>query len=621
MSNENVSKKPSIVHVTIEERPLNEEKNPTSENPPVPVLSQADQILSTVPSISSESHATEEREDKTNKTLVKEQSVPKGKQVASMHEMVLVSIEDCSMSGKTSSSEQIDKPPNNNQQPLIPNSNNCMALIPISATSQLVPVALLGKSSNSQDECPGGIMQLITGTNKVAPAASSDAAQTVGAVLMIIPKKSDTVCIDLVQDVENNRIVESPTCNCASNTAVAVPVVENVVPETDHAAVKPTQSYDSYEEACRICHDNPSKLELISPCLCKGSMSKVHRSCLERWLGESAKNTCEICGYEYNTVRKPKEEQKRKVTSMRANDPLSHPQRATGMRDASNATWTSVGLLSLTGTLLAAYYIWLFVAVRYHIQIWRDWQQRNFTVTIVPFADGCMGRPPPPRTTRDTTAESSRAADNLNYNNLNNANNNLPLIYSSGARGMVYGRAARFSGNHNMPAIFSRSHFLRNAHPGYTISETTLMYQAIYGSDSDNALLNDNLLAFIADSSEDMLHEHDTESSSEIIAESVLQSEIREIEQQCLSSNINQEASSKQVIRLGGSNGNIVEIPSGTHIEVINLNNTSVSRCQIQPQPEQQDVTNDNSAVVQESNKNYVTISIENDHSNDKGSL
>lgn len=37
-----------------------------------------------------------------------------------------------------------------------------------------------------------------------------------------------------------------------------------------------------------------------------GSMSKVHRACLERWLAESAKNSCEICNYEYNTVRKPK---------------------------------------------------------------------------------------------------------------------------------------------------------------------------------------------------------------------------------------------------------------------------------------------------------------------------
>lgn len=35
-------------------------------------------------------------------------------------------------------------------------------------------------------------------------------------------------------------------------------------------------------------------------------MSKVHRACLERWLAESAKNSCEICNYEYNTVRKPK---------------------------------------------------------------------------------------------------------------------------------------------------------------------------------------------------------------------------------------------------------------------------------------------------------------------------
>ncbi|ODN01390.1 E3 ubiquitin-protein ligase MARCH3 [Orchesella cincta] len=678
MSDESVSKKPNI---TAGEK----SESPVSESQDVHVLPQTDQAPSTVSPNVTESHATIEGEggvpDDKNKIETDANSIPEEKRLNSMHDMVLLSIEDCDLSEKASATEHVVPAVIDNRQPLLPNNNNCMALIPIPASGQLVPVALLGKSSGCQDECPGGIMQLITGTNnKVAPAANPDSVQTVGAVLMIIPKKSESVCVDLQQqDEQNNSFQENQ--NCACNTTAGNVLVDNAVPEPD-SALRPSQSYDSYEDVCRICHDNPSKLELISPCLCKGSMSKVHRTCLERWLGESAKNSCEICGYEYNTVRKPKykgcrsiyqwirhplsvsdsrnllfdiacffvltplslisswlcvmgaqhyslgEEQKRKLKLVVV-EPASSQHMRPGMRDASNATWTSVGLLSLTGTLLAAYYIWLFVAVRYHVQIWREWQQRNFTVTIVPFEDGCMGRPPPSRATADQTAEASSTSENPNFGpNSANNNINIPLLYSSGSgtRGRVYGRTARFSGNVNVPAIFSRSHFLRNAHPGYTISETTLMYQAIYGSDSDNALFNDNLLAFIADSSEDMLHEHDTE-SSEILLEAMRQQqpETKEIEQQCPTPNIVRESPSKTIIisGVGRNDDNAIDIPLGTHVEVVDLANMNVSSGPIIQSRDQQDITNDNTStpptVPQESNPNHVTIIVEDDPSKDRG--
>ena len=46
---------------------------------------------------------------------------------------------------------------------------------------------------------------------------------------------------------------------------------------------------------------------LIKPCLCKGSMSYVHLSCLNRWRRVSSSPTsfykCDQCGYEYNISR------------------------------------------------------------------------------------------------------------------------------------------------------------------------------------------------------------------------------------------------------------------------------------------------------------------------------
>ncbi|OXA56357.1 E3 ubiquitin-protein ligase MARCH2 [Folsomia candida] len=216
--------------------------------------------------------------------------------------------------------------------------------------------------------------------------------------------------------------------------------------ETCINVINVSGSTDSLENICRICHDSPSSEKLIKPCLCKGSMGNVHRTCLERWLGESGKGSCEICGQEFNTVRVPKyrglrsfiawvrhpmnptdsrnfffdlacffiltplallsgwlcivgaetyaNDQQRKLheSHLQGHETLS----MRGRRDVSNSTWTSIGLLSLTGTLVAAYMIWIFVAFRYHIQVWREWQQRNYIVTIVPLANGEFCFPPAP---------------------------------------------------------------------------------------------------------------------------------------------------------------------------------------------------------------------------------
>ncbi|XP_050546172.1 E3 ubiquitin-protein ligase MARCHF2-like [Daktulosphaira vitifoliae] len=56
---------------------------------------------------------------------------------------------------------------------------------------------------------------------------------------------------------------------------------------------------------CRIClqPDIEKSNKCISPCFCCGTMSKVHKTCLEKWLGQSGYNSCEICEYQYKTHR------------------------------------------------------------------------------------------------------------------------------------------------------------------------------------------------------------------------------------------------------------------------------------------------------------------------------
>lgn len=66
-------------------------------------------------------------------------------------------------------------------------------------------------------------------------------------------------------------------------------------------------SSHTLDDMCRICHGGDTlNLELgqmISACSCRGTVGRVHVKCLERWLTESGKSRCELCGTRYATRR------------------------------------------------------------------------------------------------------------------------------------------------------------------------------------------------------------------------------------------------------------------------------------------------------------------------------
>ncbi|XP_035439140.2 uncharacterized protein LOC118268671 isoform X1 [Spodoptera frugiperda] len=66
-------------------------------------------------------------------------------------------------------------------------------------------------------------------------------------------------------------------------------------------------SNHSLDDMCRICHGgeslSPELGRLISACSCRGTVGRVHVKCLERWLTESGKSRCELCGTRYATRR------------------------------------------------------------------------------------------------------------------------------------------------------------------------------------------------------------------------------------------------------------------------------------------------------------------------------
>ncbi|XP_023218508.1 E3 ubiquitin-protein ligase MARCH2-like [Centruroides sculpturatus] len=55
---------------------------------------------------------------------------------------------------------------------------------------------------------------------------------------------------------------------------------------------------------CRICLADEGNL--ISPCLCKGSVGFVHKNCLETWLENRNVDSCELCQTPFHVIRIPK---------------------------------------------------------------------------------------------------------------------------------------------------------------------------------------------------------------------------------------------------------------------------------------------------------------------------
>lgn len=80
-------------------------------------------------------------------------------------------------------------------------------------------------------------------------------------------------------------------------------------PETSRpdAVVNIPDGHDQSDEdqvSCRLCygtrHDDSN---LIEPCLCKGTMAKVHRKCLEKWLNRVGSTKCDLCLFEFKCAQ------------------------------------------------------------------------------------------------------------------------------------------------------------------------------------------------------------------------------------------------------------------------------------------------------------------------------
>ncbi|XP_049271439.1 E3 ubiquitin-protein ligase MARCHF3 [Rhipicephalus sanguineus] len=144
----------------------------------------------------------------------------------------------------------------------------------------------------------------------------------------------------------------------------------------------------------------------------KRSLAKVHKTCLETWLGNQAIDQCEICKYHYMTARRPKgfhewlmnsstrEDKQNLVGDMVALLLLTPlvvfslwlcTEGAIQFSHEGFPTWESAGLVFITIVLFVVFCVWVTLLYRYHYTIWKQWRSHNFHVNLLVKTNASMG--------------------------------------------------------------------------------------------------------------------------------------------------------------------------------------------------------------------------------------
>ncbi|KAK6637852.1 hypothetical protein RUM44_008274 [Polyplax serrata] len=147
----------------------------------------------------------------------------------------------------------------------------------------------------------------------------------------------------------------------------------------------------------------------------QGTIGLVHMSCLEKWLSMSNTHSCELCGYNFQTLRSPKYRVLYSIYYWVFLD--RNPQYHRGLKSdfivfvvltpialvgvysciiaadfyskepskySPASRWTTISLLIMVVLLTFAYYLWVAVTIRFHMRIWYIWWQANNIVKVMP---------------------------------------------------------------------------------------------------------------------------------------------------------------------------------------------------------------------------------------------
>lgn len=184
------------------------------------------------------------------------------------------------------------------------------------------------------------------------------------------------------------------------DTIIEFPTPTEAIVKTKQVVISPTASSEPF---CRICHEGDAHEDLLSPCHCTGTVGLVHISCIEKWLGASGSDMCEICHYAFTTVRYPKS-----CTEWLRSSSSSSGQRTLwgditcflmltplaavsgflsidgALKHVRSRNSVEAGcLMALATFLVTVYFIWSILTFRYHLRKFLSWRQKNHRVKIL----------------------------------------------------------------------------------------------------------------------------------------------------------------------------------------------------------------------------------------------
>merc|ERR1712029_801669 len=137
----------------------------------------------------------------------------------------------------------------------------------------------------------------------------------------------------------------------------------------------------------------------------------IHRTCIEKWLSMVNKDSCEICKEKYLVSKHSKpfiswlltpsigDDQRNLIGDAVCFILLTPLTCVSAYLCASGAIFylkvkksEAIGLLCLASLLIAIYFIWLLLTIKYHFQVWFKWRLNNQDIRLL---DVSTNRPVP----------------------------------------------------------------------------------------------------------------------------------------------------------------------------------------------------------------------------------
>ncbi|KYM81799.1 E3 ubiquitin-protein ligase MARCH2 [Atta colombica] len=209
-------------------------------------------------------------------------------------------------------------------------------------------------------------------------------------------EENDEKCVDTLQD--NTCIASSDICRICHMDGYAI------------ADNHPSCDSENLIDQTSILSNFVGPL--ISACKCRGTVALVHVECLERWLTESGRARCELCGYKYaiRRVRRYSLFQSiliwfRTIIATRqmlldiGYLVMTTPVAVFScylcalalkmlMRNGFyEIPWMIVAMLPTCLLTLIAYWRWIITLGRLHGHRWRRYWRNNFVVRLIPDND------------------------------------------------------------------------------------------------------------------------------------------------------------------------------------------------------------------------------------------